>query len=92
MPARRSPVEGWQSARDESLRETATREWATRLAQGPTKAYGLIKRQLNRALHADLEQMLDYEVYGQETAGRTADHAEALAAFVEKRPAVFKGE
>jgi 2-(1,2-epoxy-1,2-dihydrophenyl)acetyl-CoA isomerase len=72
--------------------ETATREWASRLAQGPTKAYGLIKRQLNRALHADLEQMLDYEVYGQETAGRTADHAEALAAFVEKRPAVFKGE
>jgi 2-(1,2-epoxy-1,2-dihydrophenyl)acetyl-CoA isomerase len=70
----------------------ATHELATRLAQGPTKAYGLIKRQLNRALSADLETMLDYEVYGQETAGRTADHAEALAAFVEKRPAVFKGE
>ena len=72
--------------------ETATRDWATRLAQGPSKAYALIKRQLNRALTADLETMLDYEVYNQETAGHTADYAEALAAFVEKRPAVFKGK
>mgnify|MGYP001793517240 CR=1 FL=1 len=70
----------------------ATRAWATRLAQGPTKAYGLIKRQLDRALYDDLETMLDYEVYNQETAGGTADYTEALAAFVEKRSAAFKGE
>jgi len=47
--------------------EAATREWATRLAQGPTKAYGLIKRQLNRALHADLTPP---EVLGQAVTDR----------------------
>ena len=70
----------------------ATREWAARLAAGPGRAYAVIKRQLNRALTADLDTILEYEVYGQEAAGQTADHAEALAAFVEKRPAVFRGE
>jgi 2-(1,2-epoxy-1,2-dihydrophenyl)acetyl-CoA isomerase len=70
----------------------ATQAWAARLAQGPGKAYALIKRQLNRALASDLDSMLEYEVYQQEIAGRTADYAEALAAFVAKRPAVFKGE
>ena len=72
--------------------DAATMAWATRLAQGPGRAYGLIKRQLNRALTADLQEMLEYEVHNQETAGRTADHREALQAFVEKRPASFKGE
>ena len=72
--------------------ESATAAWATKLAQGPTVAYGLTKRALNRALTGQLHEILEYEVYGQETAGRTADHKEALAAFLEKRPPVFKGE
>jgi 2-(1,2-epoxy-1,2-dihydrophenyl)acetyl-CoA isomerase len=71
--------------------ESATRELALRLAQGPTKAIGLAKRAMNRALSMDLEQLLEYEVYAQETAGASADHKEGIAAFLEKRQAQFTG-
>lgn len=72
--------------------EKATLEIATRLAQGPTKTYGLIKRTLNKALTSDLESLLDYEAMIQEIASRSDDHAEGVRAFLEKRPAVFKGK
>jgi enoyl-CoA hydratase/carnithine racemase len=32
-----------------------------------------------------LDEVLDYEAYNQETAGYGSDHAEGLAAFLEKR-------
>jgi 2-(1,2-epoxy-1,2-dihydrophenyl)acetyl-CoA isomerase len=70
----------------------ATATWANKLAQGPTLAYGLTKRALNRALHAQLHEILEYEGHGQDTASRTADAQEAIAAFVEKRTPRFKGE
>ncbi|HEY3248864.1 MAG TPA: enoyl-CoA hydratase-related protein [bacterium] len=64
---------------------------AARLAQGPTKGYGLIKRALNHNLTVDLELALDYEALMQEAAGRTRDHREGVAAFLEKRTATFEG-
>ncbi|HVI84602.1 MAG TPA: enoyl-CoA hydratase-related protein, partial [bacterium] len=45
-----------------------TKEWAARLAAGPTRAYGLIKRGVNRALALDLEGALEYEAHLQEVA------------------------
>lgn len=64
---------------------------ASRLASGPTRGYGLTKRAINHGLHASLEQALDYEAALQEIAGRTADHREGVAAFLEKRQPNFKG-
>jgi 2-(1,2-epoxy-1,2-dihydrophenyl)acetyl-CoA isomerase len=67
------------------------KEWAARLAAGPTRAYGLIKRGVNRALALDLQGALEYEAHLQEVAGRTQDHREGVAAFLAKRPAQYIG-
>lgn len=72
--------------------EPATRELALRLAKGPTKAIGLAKRAINRALTMDLDQLLDYEVHAQEIAGATEDYQEGVAAFMEKRTPNFSGK
>jgi 2-(1,2-epoxy-1,2-dihydrophenyl)acetyl-CoA isomerase len=66
-------------------------EWAARLAAGPTKAYGLIKRGLNQAVSAPLADSLEYEAQLQEIASRTEDHREGVAAFLAKRPPAYKG-
>jgi 2-(1,2-epoxy-1,2-dihydrophenyl)acetyl-CoA isomerase len=72
--------------------EAATHELAARLAKSPTKAIGLMKRAMNRALAMDLVDLLEYEVYAQETAGSTDDHKEGMAAFLEKRQPNFTGK
>jgi 2-(1,2-epoxy-1,2-dihydrophenyl)acetyl-CoA isomerase len=72
--------------------EATTRELALRLAKGPTRAIGLMKRAINRGLSTDLEQQLEYEVHMQEAAGNTEDHREGLAAFLEKRTPEYKGK
>lgn len=67
-------------------------EFAERLAKGPTKAYGLTKRAVNRAVFPDLEELLDYEASLQEIAGRSEDFAEGVKAFAEKRQPVYSGK
>lgn len=74
----------------DDLMKTA-REWALRLARGPGKAIGLIKRGLNRSIGSDLESMLEVEAQLQEIAGRTQDHREGVLAFLEKRAPKFQG-
>jgi 2-(1,2-epoxy-1,2-dihydrophenyl)acetyl-CoA isomerase len=68
-----------------------TLEWAARLAAGPTRAYGLIKRGVDRALALDLRGALEYEAFLQEIAGRSEDHREGVAAFLAKRPPLYAG-
>lgn len=72
--------------------ESATRELASRLAKGPTKAIGLAKRNMNRALDAEMLSVLEYEVHAQEAAGSSADYKEGLSAFLEKRTPNFTGK
>lgn len=69
-----------------------TRALAARYAVGPTRAYGYIKKMMHRAAHTSLEDVLDYEVFMQEAAGRTNDYVEGVASFVEKRKPEFKGQ
>ena len=73
-----------------ALEETA-QSIATKLASQPTRGLGLIKRAFNRSLGIDLNAQLDYEETLQREAGRTADYAEGVRAFLEKRAPRFEG-
>jgi 2-(1,2-epoxy-1,2-dihydrophenyl)acetyl-CoA isomerase len=64
---------------------------AARLAAGPTVAYRAVKAVLATAATDSLEETLDLEARLQAVAGRTADHREAVDAFLTKRPPVFTG-
>jgi 2-(1,2-epoxy-1,2-dihydrophenyl)acetyl-CoA isomerase len=67
------------------------RRLARRLAQGPTLAYGLIKKLMHTALTSDLETTMRVEGELQDIAILSADHREGVAAFLQKRPAQFRG-
>jgi 2-(1,2-epoxy-1,2-dihydrophenyl)acetyl-CoA isomerase len=71
--------------------EDEVRARATRLAHGPSVAYRYMKENLNRAVHGELGECLDMEAAHHIRTGRTEDHREAAAAFVEKREPRFSG-
>ncbi len=75
---------------DERLREEVAKI-AERLARGPTRAMGLTKRALNRAIVVDMDSALEYEMYLQDIAGRTQDHVEGVRAFFDRRDPEFTG-
>jgi 2-(1,2-epoxy-1,2-dihydrophenyl)acetyl-CoA isomerase len=66
-------------------------EIARRLAAMPTRALGLIKRGFNASASNSLDAQLALEEELQREAGRTADYAEGVSAFVEKRTPTFRG-
>lgn len=63
-----------------------------RLAAGPTLSYATTKAYINRAYYGDLDPSMSVEVEQQASLSRSQDHAEAIEAFLEKRPAVFQGK
>lgn len=68
------------------------REIAGQLAALAPRALALTKRALQRSWSVDLDEALEDEAWRQGIAGATADHAEGLLAFLEKRPPRFTGE
>lgn len=70
---------------------TQARALAERIAVNPPQTLRLIKRLLREAQHARLDDVLQLSASFQALAHETADHHEALDAFIAKRPPVFKG-
>lgn len=65
---------------------------ANTLAQMPTKGLAFTKHALNYSLNNSLESQLLREDELQQKAAATYDYKEGVAAFLEKRIPVFKGE
>ncbi len=64
---------------------------ARELAQGPTVALALMRQLYWSSTENTFEEQLDLECRSQRIAGETDDFREGVAAFLEKRPARFKG-
>lgn len=72
--------------------EATTMVLAKRLANGPTRTYGLIKELLYKSLDSDLQTLLNLEGRLQDAAFETADHKEGVNAFLQKRASKFIGK
>jgi len=64
---------------------------AERLARGPTRSYAASKRALNASVYGRLDEQLELEAAIQEEMAASEDFAEGVRAFLEKRPAQFRG-
>ncbi|MEE4422954.1 enoyl-CoA hydratase/isomerase family protein [Streptomyces bugieae] len=75
---------------DGELAKTA-REWAERLAAGPTRALALTKQLVNASFETDRAAAFAAEASAQEITMSTADAQEGVAAFVERRSPTYRG-
>lgn len=76
------PEDEWQTLVDSTVQTFAT---------GPTLAYAATKQAVNAASLPQLSETLKRETVGQTNLGQTADFAEGVKAFSEKRKANFQG-
>ena len=71
--------------------QTRTKELASQIANGPPIAIQYMKENINLATQADFKECLNQEADRLVRTAQTADHKEAVQAFIEKREPVFKG-
>jgi 2-(1,2-epoxy-1,2-dihydrophenyl)acetyl-CoA isomerase len=71
--------------------EKTAREWAERLAAGPTRAIALTKQLVNASLDADRSAAFAAEAAAQEINMTTRDANEGVASFVERRTPRYRG-
>lgn len=72
--------------------QTEAKSLAIQIANGPTKAFGCVKKLLLESFDNGLETQLKKEANGIVSMTRYEDGREGVAAFMEKRPANFTGK
>ena len=80
----------WRCVEDAEL-PTVVDALATQLAAAPTRGLARTKQALLEGWGRTLEEQLDIEGQYQRELGYTADYAEGVAAFTQKRPPQFTG-
>lgn len=92
LPAETAEAWGliWKCVDDDALMDEA-QKLARHFATQPTRALGRIKQLLHESVSNTLPEQLVLEQRVMQELGQSEDYREGVAAFLEKRPAVFRG-
>ena len=77
---------------EEDVFHNEARRLAEDLAQGATLGLAETKKAIHHALSHNFDEQLAYEAEAQRKCGFSEDYVEGVTAFLEKRPAKFKGQ